>query len=358
MKADNRIQRTPPPLASAQIRCVGGVYLHHAGKSGYGRLEEYLGIRWAPSRFMQNIGDTILRIPGRFLSWYCGLYEYSRPDFVQELSLLPELISRDNVVWHFLYGEKQFLLSAYVPRRKNVRLVATFHHHPQKFPHMVQRTRHYRRLDMAIAVSTVQLELLEGIVGKGKVHFVPHGIDTDYWVPVPESPTGTTHRLVFGGCHMRDWAVLEEVIEYVLKRRSDVEFVLITPERECGRIYRQRSVRWLYRIPDDEYRKQMQSATLLVLPLRFSTAVNTVLEALACGVPVLTTRGGISDYLDASCAIQTNPGDSLGMARAVLELLESPGELARMRESARNKAMEFAWPRIASKLRELFAQLL
>ncbi|MEM2001636.1 MAG: glycosyltransferase [Candidatus Methanomethylicaceae archaeon] len=116
-------------------------------------------------------------------------------------------------------------------------------------------------------------------------------------------------------------------------------------------------MRWLYRVPDDVYRAEMQSADLLVLPLKYSTAVNTVLEALACGVPVVTTLGGISDYLDESCSVQTPPGAAEAMARKILELLDEPDVLQSMRSLARKQAEKFAWPRIAAQLRGLFSTL-
>jgi glycosyltransferase involved in cell wall biosynthesis len=339
-----------------EVFCVGGVYLHHAGRSGYGLLEQYLGTRWQPSRLMKWLGDSILRIPGRLLCSRCGLYEYSRPDFVNEISLLPRYLTSRHCVWHFLYAEKQYFLTPWFPHRQRVRIIGTFHHHPAKFPHMVQFTKHYRKLDLGVTVSTVQIELLEQFIGKDRVIYVPHGIDTDYWTPAQNLPDDACKRLVFSGCHMRDFETLDRVIERVLSIRRDVEFVLVSPEKECGRIYRRRNVRWLYRIPDDEYLSVMQNASLLVLPLKYSTAVNTVLEALACGIPVVTTRGGISDYLDDACSVQFDRGDAEGMARSILELLDSPETLLRMRSAARRKALEFSWPKVAQQIQHLVEQ--
>jgi glycosyltransferase involved in cell wall biosynthesis len=339
-----------------KVFCVGGVYLHHAGRSGYGLLEQYLGERWGPHPLVKWLGDGVLRIPARMLCSHCGLFEYSRENLVAELALIPRYLSTSNCVWHFLYAEKQYLLTAFAPRGYRRWCVGTFHHHPAKFSYMVQRTAHYRTLALAIAVSTVQIEFLEKIVGKDRVVFVPHGIDTDYWTPGPSVEYPPRNVLVFAGCHMRDFATLGRVIDDVLRWRKDLEFVLISPERECGQIYRKHNVRWLYRIPDNEYLRWMQQAALLVLPLKFSTAVNTVLEALACGTPVVTTEGGISDYLDDSCSVQLKRGDAQGMARAILELVDSPETLTQMRSAARQKALEFSWPKVAARIRKIFAE--
>jgi uncharacterized membrane protein len=49
-----------------------------------------------------------------------------------------------------------------------------------------------------------------------------------------------------------------------------------------------------------------------------STANDAVLEALACGVPVVSNAGGVEDYLDERSGLVFPVGDAAGMAAAVL----------------------------------------
>jgi glycosyltransferase involved in cell wall biosynthesis len=71
--------------------------------------------------------------------------------------------------------------------------------------------------------------------------------------------------------------------------------------------------------------------------LRVSTTNTAVLEALACGVPVVTTQGGIADYLTPSCGVLAPPSDPQFMAR-----------------EAREQALRFAWPRVARQMAALY----
>jgi glycosyltransferase involved in cell wall biosynthesis len=71
--------------------------------------------------------------------------------------------------------------------------------------------------------------------------------------------------------------------------------------------------RWLRRVGDGEYLRLLQQSDLLVLPLRQSTTCTAVLESLACGLPVVTDKGGIEDYLAPDCSVALSVGDAGGM---------------------------------------------
>jgi mannosylfructose-phosphate synthase len=80
-------------------------------------------------------------------------------------------------------------------------------------------------------------------------------------------------------------------------------------------------------------------------------------EALAVGAPVLISeRAGIARVLAGvppgqRCALQVDPADPRGAARRLIEALDVPAELERMREAGRRLAREaFSWPNGAARL--------
>lgn len=336
------------------VHCISHVYGHHASASGYEPLVKYLGGAWRPPRIVDLLGRTVLRLPAKCLATYCGNFEYSRQNCTDECAIATEILFGRPAIWHFLFAEKQFLLTAPLQGVRGNRFVGSFHHHPAKFPKMVWRVRHLRRLDHAIVMSRCQIEFLERLVGQGKVTFVPYGVDIDYWRPGERAANGRI-RIVFAGNHMRDFRTLEGVVNRVLRARPNVEFVLLSSDLQCAPIARQKRVRWMCGIPDDLYRQWMQSAYIMVLPLLYSTAVTSVMEAMACGVPVVTTRGGISDYLDDDCAIQHAVGDVDAMAESVVALVDDESVRLRMGAAARRRAEHFAWPKVAEQVRRIYA---
>lgn len=80
-----------------------------------------------------------------------------------------------------------------------------------------------------------------------------------------------------------------------------------------------------------------------------------VLEALACGTPVVTSdRGGAHELVDASCGEWGTP-DPVSLADAAQRLIARLGP--DLREAARRRAEQFAWQTAVDSMLELHAQL-
>ncbi|MDQ6527162.1 glycosyltransferase [Nocardioides sp. LHD-245] len=78
-----------------------------------------------------------------------------------------------------------------------------------------------------------------------------------------------------------------------------------------------------------------------------------VLEALACGTPVVTAdRGGARELVDASCGAWAEPSPT-ALADAVLRLLEVPE--SRRRTAARRRAEQYGWDRAVARMLALHA---
>ncbi|MGK5055410.1 glycosyltransferase [Janthinobacterium sp. LB2P49] len=79
---------------------------------------------------------------------------------------------------------------------------------------------------------------------------------------------------------------------------------------------------------------------------------NSVLEALACGVPVVSTNvGGIPALLqDGVTALLVPPGDPAAMAHAIVALLRAPPRAQALVDAGLAHAATFGWPGIAPRL--------
>lgn len=342
---------------NSAVYCVSSVYAHHAKASGYHHLASYLGHQLQLGPGMQLAGETVFRLPAKLAGWYCGLYEYSRHNCVEELNVGLHLMCRKKAVYHFLYGEKGYRFSGCLSGFRGNRLVASFHHAPSRFNEMVPYKRHLRSLDHAIVMASNQVEHIEKWVGQGKVSVVPHGVDVDYWKPALDRRPSERIKCVFAGLHMRDLVTLGAVVECVNQSNAPIDFVLLSSDRRCESIAASPNVKWLPRTSDEDFRREIQSSDILMLPLTDSTAVNSVLEAMACGLAVVTTAGGVSDYLRPSFSFQFQRGDSSGMAEAVIGLAEDRALLANTQVAAREEAENLSWPNIAHQIRLVYDQI-
>lgn len=86
-----------------------------------------------------------------------------------------------------------------------------------------------------------------------------------------------------------------------------------------------------------------QAADVYLHAARMDTFPTTVLEAMACGLPVVATRvGGIPEQVaDGENGWLVNPGDPPALADRLERLLESPGQAQQMGECSLSRARQF-----------------
>ncbi|MEA3642016.1 MAG: glycosyltransferase family 4 protein [Lamprobacter sp.] len=102
-----------------------------------------------------------------------------------------------------------------------------------------------------------------------------------------------------------------------------------------------------------------QSADVMLNPSRVDNTPNSILEAWASGVAVVSTNvGGVPDLVtEGRDALLVPPGDVQAMAQAIIELAENPQRLLQLQDEGRKRAQEFSWHRIGPIWLDLYAQL-
>lgn len=329
---------------------------HHAGRSGYDRLSHYVGTPIEVGQLLYVAGETVLRPLALFDAKYGGQFEYSRYDWVLERAVMGTMRRTTNGLFHFLYGEKNFRHSGVLAGRRGNRLVATFHHPVEHHEWLFRSTRHLSDLSHVIVMSETLKGPMEALVGRGRVSVVPYGVDVDYFVQLPDTAERDVKQVVFAGFHERDYETLERVVEIVVSSHDAVRFLLISLDPRCVELGRRHSkhVRCVSRLSDDDYLRALQTSDLMVLPLKRSVAVTAVLEAMACGVPVLTTEGGIRDYVVPDGGLLFQRGDVEAMAGEALRILGDDARLSEMKVAARRRAQQCAWPVVAQRTAEVY----
>jgi glycosyltransferase involved in cell wall biosynthesis len=99
-------------------------------------------------------------------------------------------------------------------------------------------------------------------------------------------------------------------------------------------------------------------AELHVLPSVYEGFGLTVLEAMASGCPVVTTRGGALHEVAGNAARYIPPDSPSGLEDALAELLSNPVERDRLRARGLEQAKRFTWERTARQTLEVYRHAL
>lgn len=106
----------------------------------------------------------------------------------------------------------------------------------------------------------------------------------------------------------------------------------------------------------DEVRKVMLKADMFVFPTQGEGLPRGILEAMAIGMPVLSTPvGGIPEVIESRYLFE--PMDAVAFANAVCDLLNNPTELTVMSEKNFQKSLEFRNELLQERRNEFYKKL-
>jgi len=108
---------------------------------------------------------------------------------------------------------------------------------------------------------------------------------------------------------------------------------------------------WLGRVSDDELAALYRGARCLVYPSLYEGFGIPVLEAMACGTPVVTSAGGATEEVAGGAAVLVDPHDVAAIAAGIEEAETRRDEL---RGRGLERAAGFTWERVAAETRKVY----
>jgi glycosyltransferase involved in cell wall biosynthesis len=82
-----------------------------------------------------------------------------------------------------------------------------------------------------------------------------------------------------------------------------------------------------------------------------------VVEAMACGCPVVSSNTGAIPELADGCALLAAPFDSEAMAANLARLLAEPSLAKELRDKGLERAKQFSWSEAARRTLEIFRKV-
>jgi glycosyltransferase involved in cell wall biosynthesis len=332
---------------------------HHTFSGGYDRLAKGMAGDWVSRRRAPILGNRA----ARFIWKRCTptnryLIDYAYEDWLAEWRVLARARLQPPELVHVLYGDDQLDVLLRYRRLLPCPLVATFHQPTHKLRKRFELEQKHllRGLDAAIVVAQSQMPDFQRWLGPDRVFFVPHGVDTRRFCPGETRARSAVVRLITVGDHMRDWEALHRIADECRHLKLPVEIDAVVRPHCHSYFSGCTNVRLHVDIPEDRLIDLYRSADALLLPLADATANNAILEALACGTPVISSNvGGIPDYVDPASGWLFPQGEVDAIVALIRQIGEHREVASVRRASARAKALEFDWQQVCGQVLSVYA---
>ena len=236
-------------------------------------------------------------------------------------------------------------------------LVVTVHdvgvlRHPKAFPRWHRVTGALalrggvRAADAIVAVSAFTRDELVGLldVPGDRIRVVPNGVDPVF---SPDGPRADgDYVLAVGTLEPR-----KNLVAAVDAARLAGAELRVAGAAGWGGVA---APGWVGEPTDEELAALMRGARCLVYPSLYEGFGLPVLEAMACGTPVVTSRRGATEEVAGGAAVLVDPHDPASIAAGIEEAGRRRSELA---EAGRARAAGFTWSRSADLVEALWREL-
>jgi alpha-1,3-rhamnosyl/mannosyltransferase len=221
--------------------------------------------------------------------------------------------------------------------------------HPGMFNQWSRRYSRFavpRVVQAAAAVITIseftKSEVVD-VLGKApeKVHAIPIAVEAPF---TPEGPSAEGDYVLSVGT-LEPRKNLARVVEAA--QRAGAELRVVGAEGWGG----VKVDGWIGRVSDEELAALYRGARCVVYPSLYEGFGLPVLEAMACGTPVVTSRGGATEEVAGDAAVLVDPLDTAAIAAGIQEALARGDEL---RAKGLERAQTFSWDRVARESRAVY----
>lgn len=187
---------------------------------------------------------------------------------------------------------------------------------------------------------------------------VPNGINTDLFYPMPDIKREKNRIIVTNSADipLKGLLYLLQAVAEISKKRK-IRLIVIGSPKKNGTIVKLITklgignlITFTGRIDEKQYVRQYAKATVAVVPSVYEGFGLPAGEAMACGVPVISTTGGALPEVVGNAGVIVPPADSDALAEAITKLLDKP-DMARGLATAGYKRVQdnFTWKRAAEK---------
>ncbi len=191
-----------------------------------------------------------------------------------------------------------------------------------------------------------------------RLRIVPNGIDTRLFYPLPGIAREKNHIIVTSSANtpLKGLDYLLRAIADVALKRSVHLVVVGTPDKNgafgnlVAALGIEKYVTFTGRIHQRDLVRHYARASVAVIPSIYEGFGLPAGEAMACGIPIVSTTGGALPEVLGNTGLLVPPADHLALSLAIQQLLDNPSLAATLGQAGyRRVQREFSWQKAAER---------
>ncbi|MDM8517319.1 glycosyltransferase family 4 protein [Desulfobacterales bacterium HSG16] len=202
-------------------------------------------------------------------------------------------------------------------------------------------------------------------IAQDRFEIVPNGIDINLFYPIKEiereknriivtnsadMPLKGLYHLLFAVAHMAKTTDIQLTVIGTPKKNGAVENLVRS--LDIGHL-----ITFTGRVDHEEFVRHYARASVAVIPSLYEGFGLPAGEAMACGVPVVSTTGGALPEVVGDAGILVPPGDHIALADGILKLLNNKELAKKLGEAGYRRVHKmFTWKAAAQKTVETYRE--
>lgn len=224
-----------------------------------------------------------------------------------------------------------------------------------------------KRMTSIITVSeTSKKDILKNFgIPESRFRVIPNGINSDYFYPMPHIKRSADQILVTNSADtpLKGLVYLLRAVASIRTNRSIKLVVIGTPKKDgpVDKLVKELGigscVNFTGRIRNEDFAPYYARAAIAVIPSLYEGFGMPAGEAMACGVPVISTAGGALPEVVGDAGILVPPADVKALVSAIVGLLDYPEKAIRLGQAGLERVKKsFTWHHVAQKTVEVYRE--
>ncbi len=207
-------------------------------------------------------------------------------------------------------------------------------------------------------------------VSPRRIHVTPEGVDRDLFKPKRPGapPKGEWKILIHGAADERKnvyrvfqaawrWMKRGKRFQLLIQGMDEAELKCTDYLEQAQLLGLSPYIRWMGNVPREDLAQSYAEADLFLYPSLLEGFGLPVLEAFACGLPVVTSNRTALPEVAGQAAYLVDPENPEAIAGAVEEVLTKPSVRKRLIAKGLKRAKEFTWEKTARLTLEAYEEL-